>query len=754
MAKEKKGGKDGLVVEMRERFDRCLESDSDLRSQALEDVKFVFVPGNQWDEALKKKRKKRPCYEFNRLRQSVKQVVNEIRKNKPAIKVRAVDSGADKDTAETLNGLIRNIESVSNADTAYATAALMAGSGGFGAWRVTTDYADDSAFDQDIFIREIRNPFSVYFDPAAQEWDRRDGLFCFVTNLISRDEFETRWPEAEVVDFDASAVPDWHRQWYLEDKVRIAEYWCKKPATKTICLMSTGETVDKAEIEPVLDDLAASGRTVVREREVKCYKIYQYLMSGAGELEPPTEWAGKYIPIVPVWGELINVEGRDVYSGMVRHSKDPARAYNFHRTAMIEQAANMPLAPYMVTPQHIKGYETIWGESSAENFPYLPFNPDPNMPGGLPQRIQPPTPNIATLEIARLDAEDIKATTGIHDASLGARSNETSGRAILARKEEGDTANFDITDNLARAIKFTGDIIVDLCPKIYDTQRVIRILGEDGAEKSVQLYEEVVDQQTGQVVKLNDLSRGKYDVAVTVGPSYATARMEAADQLLAIAQGNKDPAIGLLLTRFIVKNLDMPGATELEKPIKKMLIAQGLIEPEPDEQVAPPQPNPMQQMEAATAAAKAEQEAHRAAKEKFAVDGQQLTNQKLELQIAALAQQISRPPESEGPGRERVEFAKIESENRRHREKLEFDRATALELEHIKQAGAAAQAAQQPKPQERAARDPGAGRTTDAALTAAIGSLAQIMQEMHKPRRIVRSPDGRAVGTERVDKLE
>lgn len=644
MAKGKKAKEyDSEVVEMRERFARAMEADSDLRSEAVEDVKFALVPGNQWDAALKRKRKKRPCYEFNRLRQSVKQVVNEIRKNRPSIKVRAVDSGADRDTAETLNGLVRNIESVSNADTAYATAALMAGCGGFGAWRVTTDYADDSAFDQDIFIREIRNPFSVYFDPAAQEWDRRDGMYCFVTNIIGREEFKARWPDAELVDFEGGGAPEWHRDWYMEDKVRIAEYWCKKPATKTICLMSTGETVDKAEIEPVLDELAAAGKTIVREREVKCYKIYQHIVSGEGDLEPPTEWAGKYIPIVPVWGELINVEGRDVYSGMVRHSKDPAKAYNFHRTAMIEQAANMPLAPYMVTPEQIKGYETIWQESAAENFPFLPFNPDPKMPGGMPARVPPPAPNIAALEIARLDAEDIKATTGIFDASLGAKSNETSGRAILARQQEGDTANFDITDNLARAIKFTGDILVDLIPKIYDTQRIVRIIGEDGAEKSVKLYEEVPDQQTGQMVKVNDVGRGRYDTAVTVGPSYATARMEAADQLLAIAQGNKDPAIGLLLTRFIVKNMDMPGASELEKPIKKMLIAQGLIEPDPqapDEMPQPQQPNPIQQAQMAQEAAKAEQEAHRAAKERFAVDGQQLSNRKTEVEIAEIEQRI------------------------------------------------------------------------------------------------------------------
>jgi len=633
MAKGKKKEYDSEVTEMRDRFARAMESDSELRSLASEDVKFAFVPGEQWDAKLKAKRKKRPCYEFNRLRQSIKQVVNEIRKQRPSIKVRAVEDG-DRDTAEVYAGLIRNIESVSNADTAYATACLMAGSGGFGAWRVTTDYADDSAFEQDIFIREIRNPFSVYFDPAAQEWDRRDGMFAFVTNLISRDEFKARWPDKDIVDFEGAQAPDWHRDWYMEDKVRIAEYWCKKPHTKTICLMSDGSTVDKAEVEPVLDELAAMGKTIIREREVKSYKVYQHIVGGEGDLEPPTEWAGKFIPIVPIWGELINVDGRDVYSGMVRHSKDPAKAYNFNRTALIEQAANQPLAPYLVTPKQIEGYEGIWGEVLSENFPYLPVNPDSAMPGGLPQRIAAPQPNVAALELARLDAEDIKATTGIFDASLGARSNETSGRAILARQQEGDTANFDIVDNLARGIKFTGEIIIDLIPKIIDTARTVRIIGQDGSEKAVKVNQEVLDEQTGQPVKLNDLSRGKYDVAVTVGPSYATQRLEAAEMGLNMLQGNRDPVLGLLLTRFLLKNSDSPFASELEKPIKKMLVTQGVLEPDEDTPPPPQQgPDPMQMAAMMEAEAKAKEAQHREQKAMFEVDGVQLDNQKKQVEL-------------------------------------------------------------------------------------------------------------------------
>lgn len=633
------GTEDEILTAVRTRFARCIDHDSDQRKMAQEDLKFAFVQGSQWDEASKKARGLRPCYEYNKVRQHIRQVTNDQRQNRPAIKIRAVEEG-DKDTAQTLQGLIRNIESVSNAERAYDTAFEIAVAGGFGGWRVVAQYADDDAFEQELRIKEVRNPFSLYLDPGAQEWDRRDALYGFVTEILSIGEFKVRYPQAKLSSFEGDA--EWVNQWFFDDSVRVCEYWFKKPYTKTLALLSNGATVDKAEVADVLDDLAAEGVTIVREREAQCMKVYQCVVSGAEVLTRPVEWKGKYIPIVPVWGDLVNIEGRDLYSGMVRFSKDAAKGYNFTRTMAVESVANAPKAPWLVTPKMLEGgLQKVWDEANVENFPYLPYNPDPNAPGGMPKREPPPDVPQSLIALAQLDNDDLKATMGQFDASLGAKGNETSGKAIIARQREGDNANFNYIDNLGRAIKYTGEILVDLIPHYYDTPRTIRILGEDGAEKYVQLYGEQQDRQTGQMVKVNDLSRGRYDVTVTVGPTFATQRMEAAELLTNIMQSAPDTAP--ILADLVVKNMDGPGTDEASKRLRRMAIKAGMVAPTPedreDEQNNPTPPNPMAEME---------------------MREKKLLGDKVELENMKLAKEIQTPEPMEGGSDPALEAAKLD----------------------------------------------------------------------------------------------
>lgn len=613
--------KDKFLQEMLSRFEDAEAADNDLRNCALDDVRFAYIPGHQWDETLKAKRKNRPCYEFPKIRQALRQVIGDQRQNRPQIKVRAIDSNTDPQLAETLNGLIRSIESSSNAERAYDTAFEYAIAGGYGAWRVTTDYENDYSFNQELRIEEIRNPFTVYFDPSAQEFDKRDGRFAFVVSEISKDEFKQKYPGKELVDFEASALDSRARSWITEDTVRIAEYWCKKPVTKTLLMLSDGSTAYLEDVESILDELAqpefqsrvnpgATTRnvheamvgpdgmpvivrepvTVVKQREVETYDIEQYIVSGTDILEGPIKWAGRFIPIVPLWGEVYNIDGRDIYSGLVRPAKDAQRVYNFHRTAMTEAVANAPKAPWVVTPRMIEGFEDWWKNANAQNYPYLPYNPDQGAPNGRPVREAGPDVPAAMITLSQYDSDDIKSATGIYDASLGARSNETSGRAILARQREGDVSTFTYIDNLSRAIKFTGEILVDLIPKIYDTERTIRVLGEDGAESYAVLNEQVYDEQSGQWIIKNDLSQSRFDVTVSVGPSYTTQRMEAADMLMQLSQ---NPAIAPLVTDLIVKNLDLPGSEEVLERVRKLMIRQGLAEPKNPEEM--PQPDPMQE---------------------------------------------------------------------------------------------------------------------------------------------------------------
>lgn len=567
-AKPAKEGGDSLDIKsVREHYDLCVEAERDLREEAIADVRFVNVPGAQWEEAQKKKRGKRPCYEFNLLRQHCRQVTGDQRQARPSIKVRAVEDD-DAEGAELRQGLIRNIEGQSNADRAYDSGFQWAAEGGFGAWRVTTEYSADDAWEQDIRIKEVRDPFAVWFDPASVEYDRRDARFAFYEQRFPTEQFKTEHPDAQCVDFDSAHE---YGDWFGKDTVRVAEYWVKKPVTRTLCLLSDGRSVDKKEVEPVLDELAAEGVTVVREREVKTHKVCMYLVSGAEVLSGPHEWPGKFIPLVPVYGDLLHIEGRDVYSGIVRHAKDAARLNNYHMTTAMETVAKLPKAPYLVTPKMLEGQgvQSMWQKAATEDPLFLPYTPDPAAPNGRPVREPQPEFPVAMVQLAQVCNDLLKGVTGIHDASLGARSNETSGKAIIARQREGDTATYSYQDNLARSMRYTGEILLDLIPKVYDTERVVRILGVDGGEKYVKVNQEVIDNQTGQPFKVNDLSAGKYDVTVTVGPSFSTQRAEFQELMNTIFQSR--PETFPLFGDLFFKALDAPQAQELSERAKFLL---------------------------------------------------------------------------------------------------------------------------------------------------------------------------------------
>ena len=565
---------DKFMNEMRTRFELSIEADSENRVRALDDVRFVSVQGEQWDEYQKRKRKTRPCYEFNRLRQHIRQVTGDQRQNRPQIKLRAVEQG-DKETADIMQGLIRNIESISNADKAYDTAFEWAVTGGYGVWRLKTEYNNNDSFEQDIKIQEVTNPFSVYFDPSAQEFDRRDAQYAFVITKIGKDEFKQKYPNDELIDYTGANYDIQH--WIDDASVTLCEYWYKQYEDKNLLLLSNGNTVYEDEI-PDRMVLEANGITVLKERKVEVPKVKMALLTGEGVIQE-ADWAGRFIPIVPVYGDIVDIDGEFHYSGMVRFGKDAQRVYNYHRTTMIETIANAPKVPYLVTPEQIKGFEGLWKSANAENMPFLPYNPDPRA-GGMPQRSGGVEIPQALITASQYDAEDIKAVTGQFDASMGANGNETSGRAILARQREGDTATYSYIDNLSRAIRYTGEILVDLIPKIYDTERVVRILGIDGGEKWVEINKIQIDQMSGQQIVTNDITSGKYDVSVSVGASYNTQRQEASEALLEM-MGN--PMLAPVVADLLAKNLDIPNSDELEKRLRKIGIKSGVIEPSEEE---------------------------------------------------------------------------------------------------------------------------------------------------------------------------
>ncbi len=606
MTKEEK-----ILAEALTRFKKAQDHEREDRDLAAED--FRFAAGEQWPLQVKQERERsnQPCLTFNRLPAFIRQVTGDARQNKPAIKVVPVDGNADIEISEIYSGLVRNIESQSKAEEVYITAFENAVTGGIGGgWRVISEYNNDDSFEQDIKIQRINNPFGIWWDPGAKEFDRSDANWCFVSEWVTKEEFETRFPKATPADWEQEYRSEMTRHWVNDDRVRLAEYWIKKPKKKRIGLLN-GMVV---EITPLLQSF-----TFEQEREVESYEVCRYLLSGHAVLEGPDVFPSKYIPIVPCYGPEEWIDDRIRHVSLIRYAKDPMRMYNFWQSAIAEKIALAPKSPWLVTPMMVEGLEQFWNRANTANFPYLPYNPDTSAPAGRPTRESPATVNAAEIQQSGQAIEDLKATMGLYDASLGAQGNETSGRAIIARQREGDNATFAWIDNLARSIQHTGRILVDIIPKYYDTQRIVRILGEDGTQEMVPINTVQGDQL------INDITVGKYDVEVIVGPSYRTKRQEAAESMLAFMQAM--PNAAALAADLLARNLDWPGADEIADRLKRSL------PPGIDEEQGPPQPDPMQEI--AMAGAQAE------------LEGKQLDNATKQVELSAMTGEMQQLVQAE-----------------------------------------------------------------------------------------------------------
>jgi hypothetical protein len=573
---EKKADKD-LLVRIRKRAKVMMDHDRENRQLGIADMKFLRVPGSQWDDITKRERgEDRPMYEFNKLNVSAKSVINQMRENRPMGKVRAAEDG-DVKTADILEGAIRNIVANADFDTVTDYAAEYQVGAGMGAWRVTVEYAEDS-FGQVIDIDPLLNPFCLYCDPSAKDLLKRDAEDWWYTDKISKSSFETRWPNADPVNLDDTEFDD-DDDWEDDKSVRIGEYWYKEPYEKTLLLLSDGSVIDEQDEDgnPVTPP---EGVTVVKSRQQRCHRIKMCIVSGKAILQTG-DWAGSQHPWVMVYGEYAVIDGKVYWNGITRAGKDPQRAYNYSRTAAVETVALAPQDKPWMTPKQIAGLEGHLAEAHKKNYPFNLYNPDPAAPGP-PVRQGGPNIPAALVQEMQIASDDIKAVTGIYDASLGAKGNETSGKAINARKTQGDVANYNYPDNMGKGVKRTWEILVDLVPKVIDTEQTIRILGADGKES----YETVNkrDPMTGKVI--NDLSRGRFDTAITVGPSYATRRMEAAEAYTQMA--GMDEGLMLSSGDLVYKAMDLPYAQEIAErrqallppPIQKMLTEGKNLPPE------------------------------------------------------------------------------------------------------------------------------------------------------------------------------
>lgn len=527
-----------------------------------------FYAGDQWPERARLARDKehRPIITINRLPQFIRQVTGDIRKDTPSSKVLPAKDATVK-KAEIFTGMIRNIEQQSNAKAAYVQGVDNACQAGIGAWRYATEYESDTSFDQVIRIKRIQDPFAVLFDPQATMPSKEDGRFAFVFDDLAVDEFKRQFPDKAVEGFPSTPAQG-TMIWKLENSIRVAEYWHKEEVERTLTELPDGTIHDDSADEALPPAVL---KTKPRQRKVKTQKVKQVLMSGKELLTEPQDWAGKYIPIVPIVGEEIRFEGRTVRRGMVRDARDPQQVYNYMRTAAVEAAALQPKAPFIGTVNQFKGWEDVWASAGSTNHAYLTYNPDPMAPGA-PQRSQPALAQQGLDSQAAIAATDIEAVTGIYKANLGAPSNEQSGRAILARQKEGDTGTFFYVDNLRTALMHGARILLDLIPKIYDTPRVVRIFKEDGTHDMVPINQEPPkgvppDDLPKEVAEaLNDLTIGEYDVVVSTGPGYQTRREEARETVIELMRNV--PAVANVAPDVLIRNLDIPAADEIAKRIE------------------------------------------------------------------------------------------------------------------------------------------------------------------------------------------
>jgi len=743
------------------------DAEKEQRKTMLDVLEFVKL-GKQWHQSDMDKRQKegRPCLVINRLPAFGKQVTNDARQNRPAIMCHPIGDKADRETAEILNGLIRNIEYTSNADVAYDTGLDFAVNCGIGYWTVNIDYACEDSFDKDLRIERVSNPFSIYGDPASTAADSSDWNTAFITDRISEKEFKKRYPGASMANFEADDSRD--SDWYEEDMIRIAERWSREKVGVKLLKLSDGSLMMEPEYLKLRDILEVRQVSVTGDRATEMYKVTQRIITGAEILET-NNWPGKYIPIIPCYGDEVNIEGKRTFQSLFHFALDPQRNYNYWRTATTELVALAPKTPFIGPAGAFDTDAEKWQTANVDSHPYIQFD-GPQMP----QRQGFAGPPAGALQEALNASDDLKNIMGLHDASLGAQSNETSGRAIMARQREGDVATFNFIDNQSRAIRHTGRILVDLIPKIYDVARIVRVIKEDGTNYSVPVNQPVMPKppEDGQqnapqgqpqfqpipeelkaklegVSKVFDLAAGKYDVTCESGPSFTSRREEASQQMMEFIRvfPQAAPFVGDLMA----KNLDWPGSDEIAKRLQSMLPPQSQGEKPPQLMQAEQAINQLkQQLGQATQALQEKQ-----TQDQF--KAQELQIKQFEAETKRMAESAKAQPQQETqeqPADHSFEAWSIQfkEEQANLRKKMEIEAAMRLEL--IKQQQQPILGEELMEPEEE--YDPETGelmeRPEKPEKVDPIAQLAQmhgeLMQHLAKPKTIIRDGSGRAVGVQ------
>lgn len=689
-----------LLSEARERYDYSCDYNTENHDRQREDTRFVWVKGAQWDDEDSKAREGsgQPTLEASQLTQFIKQVVNDQRQNRPGILISPASGDASKETAELLQGMVRHIEVDSQAEAAYDQAYEHAVTGGRGWIRVLATYEEgefspEGAFNQKLIIKRVQDPLTVKEDPDYREPDGSDIGWCFITERISRKKFEASYPDADPLNWeDTSEYSDWFDG---KDDVIIADYYRRVKTSRTFVMMSDGSVGWLDTMPKPLPE----GITVERTREVEDWKVEWYKVAGGQQILETLEWPGKTIPVVPVPGNEVYVDGKRQFQGLIRRARDTQKMYNYLISAAAERVALAPKAPWVMAEGQDEGRENLWKSANRTANSRLIYKPvtigDQLAPP--PMRQPPVAAEMGLLNHAEMCKGDIKSILGMYESSLGQRGGETSGRAILAREKQSDNATFDFVDNLSRSIALVGRICIECIGKVYDTPRIVGIVQPDDTKKTVAINQpgaQSVDPYTGALnaIRLNDVSKGKYAVTVKTGPSYATKRMESSESMMAFVQAVPQ-AMGVAAD-LIAKSQDWADADVIGERLEFIL------PPEVRAQIAakkegkaPPDPALMQQMQ------QKDQQLQQAMQM-----GQQLAaeNEKLQAGDQAKAAEVqARSAEAQAKIAADAEVArqKMASDAILARERARLDVQTKLETKMIEVAGDLFAAQFAPKPE-------------------------------------------------------
>lgn len=532
------------------------QAESTNRAEAQEDLKFRF--GDQWPAAMTELRGQRPKLVVNETDAYLRQITNRMREQRPRIKVYAANTVAQKKLADIISGVFRHVQVKSHADTAYDLASDYAVTMGFGYWRVNYGYVREDSFDLDMSIDPVFNPFSVYFDPASNDPAGSDAEKCLVTDLIPKTQFERDYPGRQMSGFTATSTGDNLLDWESKDSIRIAEWFKVERVKKRLIQFTNGMTVwEDNDIFKSPATLRAANIHIANTRESYKRRVMWEKVT-AGETLSSKEWAGRWIPIVPVYGMVMLIENKKVRTGAVRFARDPQRMVNYWNTNHAEILAMAPKAKWLMVEGQDEGHENEWNRANLDATATLRFKQtdiEGNRVEGFPQRIAPEQPGAGVLEGISLASQNLQRVMGMFDPETN-NTAPKSGRAIRAEQSQTDISNYHFYDNLTRSIDHTGTIMLDLMKPVYRTpNRVVALIGDDGKTDMVTLNQDTA----GADQVLNDVRVGEYGIIMDTGPGYNSKRQESAEILGNILAQDKTGLMKIIGDLYF-RNLDFPGS--------------------------------------------------------------------------------------------------------------------------------------------------------------------------------------------------